>query len=233
MTRFDQTPPSMRLRLRLPAALALVLVLAGCSSTTRVTSAHSPGSRHQGVWWSYPPLSSVQYTPSRPGDRAVSSSHPNALTATDYPASIYPPPARVANPLRCPSATGLQRFSSAARSTARSAMERFGSRGLSEDLHDSDRAWWPQVLLDWQGGSSGKSNHDAPVRILYTGALMSPYPSARLGAPNLASQILAGCGRRVANDSYVIVNGSRTRPALHGAEFFLNRHGHVLLYFEY
>lgn len=154
-----------------------------------------------------------------------------AVGAPGYPAAVYPPPTTGGNPLpACPRGTGLQDFTAASAGVARTIEARYETRSLAADLHDSDRAWWPQIITDWR-------DHDGPARtqpipILYAGSLSARYP-ASLGAPDPEPWIAKACGRLVARDSYIIVNGHARQPGGQGEFVFLKRRGHVLLYFAY
>jgi hypothetical protein len=49
-------------------------------------------------------------------------------------------------------------------------------------------------------------------------------------APDMIHLIVTGCGRRVARDTWMIVEGQVNEPALQGEYLLLTRRGHVLLW---
>lgn len=210
--------------MRRPLFSLLLLAAAAGGGSQATVAAHSPLSTH---------------TAAKARAGATATNLP-ALGARGYPADVYPAPGKVVNPPQCPSGKSLQPMTSAAEATVRAVLAGFGHRSLAADLHHSDRAWWPQVLNTWRSPYAQKPayhvrHHGPPAGTLYAGLLTAPYPQSRLGAPDWAPRIAAGCGQRVARDSHVIVTGPPA-PAglvLQSAWFFLDRRGHVLLYFIY
>lgn len=153
--------------------------------------------------------------------------------APGFPTAIYPAPRRphpVPNPLEhCPAPAGLQPFTTGSAAAARALIPKLG-RNFTEDLQLTDRAFWPTILIGWQqppGQGPARGDHRP---ILYAGPLRSYHQSE--GPPDFIRPISAGCGIRLARDTWMIVDGPRTSPALQSEWLFLTRRGHVLLYYN-
>jgi len=200
------------------AAVATAALMAGCSSPAISPSSGSASSAH-----------------ARGTDvaaRAGKSRHhaAPAVGAPGFPASVYPapPPRPVVNSIgHCPAAGGLRPFTAHSATAARRAMPKFG-RSLTQGLRHSDRAFWPVLISGWQAGATRVFTPGRPA-ILYSGPLESYHSSQ--GAPDLTKLISAGCGASLARNTWMIVIGPRRSPALQGELLFLNRRGHVLLYY--
>jgi hypothetical protein len=166
--------------------------------------------------------------PSRPAR------HPLSLPpvgAPGFPASTYPAPrARpVVNSIgHCPAAVGLRPFPLSSGNVAYWLTRKLG-HSFAGDLRLTDRAFWPAVRSGWQPGGSQIA---APARRppIYSGLLGSYRSSA--GPPDFTGLITAGCGARLARDTWMIVEGPRRSPALQSEWLFLDRRGHVLLYYN-
>lgn len=108
---------------------------------------------------------------------------------------------------------------------------------FSFDLHHTDRAWWSVVRTTWRQHRNWSTSHSpsrpgaAKVPILFAGPLRDMPHS--LGVPPQFRFIRRYCGAVVADDSYAVISGPRNGLALQGVLVFLNRRGHVLLYYEY
>jgi len=165
--------------------------------------------------------------------------------APGFPAAIYPGPRRphpVPNPLgHCPAPAGLQPFTAGNATTARALIPKL-RRSFREDLRLTDRAFWPTILIGWQqpprqGPAPGLTQRERLRQargghrpILYAGPLESYHQSE--GPPDFTRAISAGCGTRLARDTWMVVDGPRTSPALQSEWLFLTRRGHVLLYYN-
>jgi hypothetical protein len=99
---------------------------------------------------------------------------------------------------------------------------------LTQDLRLADRAFWPALISGWRSGANRVFTPYQPP-ILYSGPLASYHSSQ--GPPDFTKLISAGCGTRLARDTWMIVGGPRRNPAIQGELLFLNRRGHVLLYY--
>jgi hypothetical protein len=155
-----------------------------------------------------------------------------AVGAPGYPEDVYPPAVRPRHAgivTACPAPAGLVTPPGSVRAAAIAAVRAWETSGWAAALHDADRVLWPQVAGDYRHHWVPRLRYRGPV--LYAGALL---PARRnFGVPNPAGWIIGSCGRRVAGASYLIVTGSRNEPALQGALVFIDRHGHLLLYFSY
>jgi hypothetical protein len=99
-------------------------------------------------------------------------------------------------------------------------------RSFRSDLRLTDRVYWQQTVTNWGEGLGGPSG---PAHVLYSGPLES-YRS-RIGPPDFSPTIRAGCGNRIARDTWMIVTGHVSEPALQGQYLLLDRRGHVLLWY--
>jgi hypothetical protein len=155
-----------------------------------------------------------------------------ALAAATYPESVYPPPTtgRKGAVLECPGTRDLEPPTAGARRQAVRIAEHFQSGSRSRVLHTADRAIWSQLYTPRQERKYGTTRpHHQPV--LSSGPLLGRYSGG--GAPNPAGWVRHDCPPRVARDSYEVAIGPRDGPALDGVFVFVERRGHVLLYFEY
>ena len=199
------------------AAAAVPLVLLTGSRTAPVIGPQPPSS------------SSASPSPTRPAKNPHPGHTLPAVGAPGFPASIYPPPLshKEVNLVGlCPNPAGLQPPAPGIRATALKVVEGTG-RSFRSDLHITDRVYWPQVLASWRhsaGDLRGKG-HNA---VLYSGPLESYHQA--FGAPDMIHLIVTGCGRRVARDTWMIVEGQVNEPALQGEYLLLTRRGHVLLW---
>ena len=152
-----------------------------------------------------------------------------------YPTAVYPAsvgPMRQTGVIRsCPSRLGLQAPGSSAASEAATILAGWGTVGIVQDLHNADRAIWSQVRTDWAMRNLRPEPSGASPPILYSGPLSGQTRS--LGAPDPSSWILAACGEAVFNHSYLVQTGSADAPSRQSAWVFVQRGGHLLLYFTY
>ena len=152
-----------------------------------------------------------------------------AARGAGYPAALYPPavPAAAGHALTlCPSATGLQPFSSQAVKLARREAAAYGRRSLQVDLRDSDKAWWSQVRRLWKGRAS-LDGGDVVIG------------SEPAGSSGFAVFLTPACGARVVDRSLLVAIGpGRSGPGPHcdacnDQLFFVDRDGRPLIYFLY
>jgi hypothetical protein len=102
-------------------------------------------------------------------------------------------------------------------------------RSLQSDLRQSDRALWPALIAGYKPGGTKLFTSGRRQPILYSGSLTSY--DQRFGPPDLARAISTGCSAVLARDTWLIVDGPVTSPALQGEVLFLVRDGHLLMYY--
>ncbi len=179
-----------------------------------------------------------------------------AVGAVGFDAAVYPAAVKAQAPTGvttlCPDPAGLQAFGHKAAATPLKVLRKLAQvqlsvsmkgaaaaaapvagparagiltvrQGFTTSLLLSDRAFWPQ-LPKW----STVLVQAARVPVIYSGPLRS-YPRVH-GPPGPARVVEAGCGSRVAMDTWVIVSGQPASPATEAETFFVKRRGHVLLY---
>jgi hypothetical protein len=215
--RVRQVARRQRLRVAGITAGLGVVVAAAIVVPLTVTGGHgpAPGSR---------PAASPSASPNPTAWFALP-----AVGALGFPVSIYPPPQphRVVNTIGyCPSTQGLQPFPAQDGAAARNITSVLG-RSFDGDLHLTDRSYWPVIASFWQQGSAQPGT--VPT-VLYSGPLNAYRSSSR--PPDLAGPIAAGCGAHLAQDTWMIVEGQKSSPALQGEYLFLDRQGHILVYFD-
>ncbi|HEY2577382.1 MAG TPA: hypothetical protein VGI74_13840 [Streptosporangiaceae bacterium] len=188
-----------------------------------------------------------------PGDPAAAGSRPAAsqpatptpstppqsytlppVNAPGYPADIYPPPQLrlLSGTLSyCPSGSNVRPFSQASSEQATGVLTALG-HSLDGDLRLTDRAFWPALIKEWLGGGgTGLSLSTTSGQMLYTGPLVN-YQSLN-GPPGLYGLIAVGCGSWLAQSTWLIVAGpDGSSPAALNELLFINRGGHVLLYYS-
>lgn len=200
------------------AAVVVSLTLLGGGQPAPVT-ALQPGTS--------PPVSPNRHA--KPHHRELSLP---PVGAPGFPASIYPPPRPepLVNSIgHCPAAEGIRAFTAGSSAAARGLIPKLG-HSFARDLRLTDRTLWPTVISGWQPGGSRAFTPSRSRPVLYSGPLESYHSSE--GPPDFTKLISAGCGTRIARDTWMIVDGPRTSPALQGEWLFVNRHGHVLLYYD-
>lgn len=142
--------------------------------------------------------------------------------AVGFPSTLYPPavPAKGSDLSACPSQSGLQPFGAAAVLAARRVAAEFNAYTSSfwGDLHSSDRSWWQGVVEDW----TGEYDND-------THTVERAGPAS---ADTFAPAVAAACGARLVRESEVVVEGPSAYSFQVTHLFFLDRHGHPLVYFQ-
>jgi hypothetical protein len=178
-----------------------------------------------------------------------------AVGAVGFDAAVYPAAVKAQAPTGvttlCPDPAGLQAFGHKAAATPLKVLRKLAQvqlsvsmkgaaaaapaagparggiltvrQGFTTSLLLSDRAFWPQLPK-----GSTVLVRAARVPVIYSGPLRS-YPRVH-GPPGPARVVEAGCGSRVAMDTWVIVSGQPASSATEAETFFVNRRGHVLLY---
>jgi len=186
--------------------------------TTYVRALRPPQSQRADLVAAWRPTGPKTYTLPRVG-------------APGFPASIYPPPSsKTVNTIgRCPSTSGLGLPGTGTRAVAIAIARSFEHKSFIDDLRVSDRAMWPQVLLDWRKGYAPQPVAKVPV--MYAGPLASPWP-ATLAAPDLVGLVWR-CSATLVAASYAVVFGYLQQPAMQGEFLFLDRRGRVLLFFTH
>jgi hypothetical protein len=150
--------------------------------------------------------------------------------ATEADPAIYPSPrpGGGGSLIACPSSAGVGVPEADA---AAKAVRAFLSRGMDkqDDLRKTDPAWWSQVDAVWAANPSSARPQVTP-EILWKGRLRA---MPELGVPRQYDLIARYCGKVVADRSVVVIDGPRDEGALQGAHVYLERRGHLLMYFEY
>ena len=150
--------------------------------------------------------------------RTVGGTFP-AVGATGFPAQVYPAarPASGGDLASCPSSAGLVPFDAAAADAARALAAKYDSDDML-DLQSTDRSWWQGnfELLDSQAGTGNT-------------AVVSVQPASR---DTFAAAVSASCGSELVRDSLVIDLVPSSESFAVGHLYFLDRHGHPLVYFE-
>ena len=150
--------------------------------------------------------------------------------APGFPTATYPAPGRHLRlrPLgRCPASEGLQPFTTGNAGAARALIPKLG-RSFTDDLRLTDRVFWPTILIGWQQPPGHGPARVGYRGILYAGPLTSYHQSD--GPPDFTRPISASCGTRLARDTWMIVD--ITSAGFQREWLFLNRRGHVLLYYH-
>lgn len=155
--------------------------------------------------------------------------------APGYPAAIYPAAVRprsggAAVVAACPAPAGLVKPPASARATAAAITGRWGTANRAALLHAADRAIWPDIAsnsLTYR--AHGRRHQTEPI--LYAGLLKAEHRN--LGAPDPSGFIRSSCGTATVDRSYLVVTGRQSEPALQEDWVFVDRAGHLLLYFTY
>jgi hypothetical protein len=153
--------------------------------------------------------------------------------APGYPVVIYPPavrprPGGAGAVTACPAPVGLVTPPSSARATVAALIDLWETGDRAAALHAADRAIWP--VINVRTYRAPQQPHTAEP-VLYAGLLKAVHRN--FGVPNPAGWISSSCGAATADWSYLVVTGSQSAPALQGAWVFVDRAGHLLLYFRY
>ena len=126
----------------------------------------------------------------------------------------------------CPSASGLEKFSAAARAMARTESLRYGRGSLAVDLADSDRAWRSAVHAMWKHLTRRQPVTAVTVRRV-TSASHSDYRVI----------VRRSCGEALVSRSLTVTVGPRPAPgqpecsACAETVFLLDRYGRALIYY--
>lgn len=155
--------------------------------------------------------------------------------ASGYPAAIYPAAigARRGALAACPALVGLVKAPSPARAEAIAIIDRWGTLNQAAALHAADRAIWPNIVANMSASRAHGERHKGPM--LYTGPLKDE--NRNFGAPDPSNFIRFSCGATagsaIIEKSYLVVTGTQSEPALQKDWVFVDRGGHLLLYFTY
>ena len=149
--------------------------------------------------------------------------------AAGFPARIYPaavkPRLAVSALSLCPDAAGLEAPGPATPAAAKIVLHQLG-RGFKSDLRVSDRSAWPLLASGRQSGGTRLFARAGRASVRYSG----PLRSSRGVSAVVKHAIVAGCGRRVALSTWVIVYGPAGKLARDAAILFVTRRGHMLFY---
>jgi hypothetical protein len=160
--------------------------------------------------------------------------------APGYPAAIYPAAVRAHRGAlaACPATVGLVRPPSSARARAIAIIDRWATLNRTTALHASDRAIWPEILLNMSASRAHGRRPKEPI--LYAGLLKAEhryFGGGSPGAPDPSGFIRFSCGittgTALIDKSYLVVAGTQSEPALQEDWVFVDRAGHLLLYFIY
>jgi hypothetical protein len=166
---------------------------------------------------------------------SVAASH---TTRSQFPPSIYPPPASFPHwglPIGCPSLKGVTTLSHPDPRPLLTMLGRFDRVSELSDLRDSDRALWRLVRRDWRSARPRRG----PVHLSRRDVVFGP---GRQSA--YAAGVSRNCGRRTLAVSWSVAvcpfNPNRVRPcslreapALTSHTLFVRRRGHWLIWFAY
>lgn len=154
------------------------------------------------------------------------------VDAQRFPGAIYPPPRTLRSPsgtpFYCPGGNNVQPFGRIGSEQVLTVIKNLG-HSLAGDLQLSDRAFWPTLFRAWQGSGTWLFFSGNSDQIQYAGPLVG-YNSLR-GPPDLDGLIARQCGSWLSLSTWLIVAGPPGSPALQNELLFLNRGGHVLLYY--
>lgn len=146
-----------------------------------------------------------------------------AIGASGFPATLYPPPIPThagSDPSACPAEAGLRSFDARARAAAIAAARRIDVSPLWNGLHHSDRTWWAGLYTDQIDGQYEGGQH----RVISVGpAAADPY----------AATVARACGSALLKESLAIVIGRGVYADQVSHLYFLDRHGHPLLYWQH
>jgi hypothetical protein len=146
-----------------------------------------------------------------------------ALGSAGFPSSVYPKPSRARGTdlQSCPSVDGIERFNTQAIASARAVAQKFNAFTSSfyGDLQSSDRSWWTNVFAEWVGYSYDRDNH----------TVLSVQPASE---DTFAAAVTRACGKTLLRDSLVIDVGPSGYSFQVSHLYFIDRHGHPLVYFQ-
>ena len=184
------------------AAVLLVVVTAALVPLALLDTASAPVAAGHHHATAHP--SPTQSPPPRP--RVIPPVGSAGFPARIYPAAIKPRLAVSAISL-CPDAAGLEAPGPATPAAAKIVLHQLG-RGFKSDLRVSDRSAWPLLASGWQSGGTGLFAPAGRASVRYSGPLRTS-----AGVPAVVKHAsVAGCGRRVALSTWVIVYGPAGKP---------------------
>lgn len=159
------------------------------------------------------------------GILAALGSATTALAATTmFPTRYYPAPipSKGGALSRCPSPTGLERFSSATVKAANLAAASYTSVNETAALALSDRAYWPQVHKTWTRSGFVPNGQ----------VVVSSEPLAKSG---YSPVVRGSCGKSLVPLTQLVITETKRSKcvACQSRLFFLNRRGRVLVYGSY
>jgi hypothetical protein len=149
-----------------------------------------------------------------------------AAASGGFPPSIYPPPVHGRGAVSpCPNPEGLDPFTPSVTSAAVESANRFLQVSEAIDLHDSDRAWWPQVRAMWR-------RRGTPAKGLENQVVDGSEPLDSSGYAVIAR---FSCGQSLVSKSLQVTIGPRHMrcDACRSQLWFVDRRGHALLYYVY
>jgi hypothetical protein len=154
-----------------------------------------------------------------------------ARRSGEFPALLYPPPVAAVPDhalALCPNHRGLEPFTSNAMKLALRMAARYDRRNLETDLHNSDRAWWPDVRRMWRTRRPGSD--------IRNGIVLGSEPTARIGFDVFMGP---ACATTTLKKSFTVTIGPNQtgagmhRNACNSHLFFIDRRGRPLIYFLY
>jgi hypothetical protein len=150
-----------------------------------------------------------------------------AVGAPGFPVALYPPASQQAAILfgRCPNPAGVKVPAPSMQAQTTAVVTTLGT-SFQSDLHDSDRADWPQIQSAWRSGISKVS---AAADVLYSGPLESQRAIA-YGSSGLSRSVRAACGSATARDSWLVVTRRGGRHGQQSEYLLLDRRGRVLVW---
>jgi hypothetical protein len=149
----------------------------------------------------------------------------SAAALGGFPPSIYPPSVHGRGAISsCPTPEGLDPFTPSVTRAAVESASRYDRISKAVDLGASDRAWWPQVRTMWRTGQPANGAENQVV----DGS--EPLDSSGYGVIARFS-----CGQSLVSRSLQVTIGPRHArcDACRSHLWFVNRHGHALLYYVY
>lgn len=141
------------------------------------------------------------------------------LGAPGFPTSIYPAtiPARGRSLSACPSLQGLRPFTPAATAAAKVIATGYNS-SFSSNLVNSDRSWWQGAFEQLQGGGNRGQHTVTSVQVA--------------SKDSFSATVADACGDNLLQDSIVVDIGGSGYSSEVSHLYFLDRHGHPLVYFQ-
>ena len=140
------------------------------------------------------------------------------LGAPGFPATLYPPtrPTHGTTLRSCPSNAGLEQFTPRAITKARKIARGYLSNQFASDIIVTDRSWWTSDFNDFVNGDDLGAH-------TVTGEMPASATPAAIG-------LTKSCGLALVNDSIAVTVGQSSYSDFSGTLYFLDRHGHPLVY---